>query len=1673
MQAMLNTWKFGSAICTITSLLTLADAHGQHPPPRSLEGTLSVVVSYEPWEGGSGKVSFRPIPIRLNLLDEHSNQARYHGSVSGLIYKGQYTLPGSAVWISCFMEKEGDRGNRAEDYGSDLFFGLQWDRANNKFSSGGYFSNVVRHRYCLGPWYIVENGVPAKLPQTSGVASIDNTNVVFALSSTSLYQSPYDGGSPKPDDPFNLQGVHVKAYSVTINGVLKGVSEVPSGLQGMVLRVDAQGRPRGVLAGARVEILNGPSMVTGIRGYGFLDLSPGQVSVRASMAGYETLTRTFNLEAGSIRTEHLYLSRDTGAGIPLAFNLESPNGTHFVKGIPGDIDISATVKWNGTPGQADFKIGSVRYPATLEAMGGGRSRVRATLSTSLLDPVVECGEIVLELQNAEGKRGQLFTGTYLHPFPEFLAWWYGTEIGWAPYGLQRTHTRSYSWTPFQWKYRGLELDLSVGLDNHITYDPLAGSFGGGIAGGGGLSAEVKFMDVEVLGEAQLQIGGSTEATFQECLASNLNRQWMGALTGTLGVRMPAVEAVQAFFPTFYPLIEPLQKVPGLKKVLNVLRLGLFFKPGATLTGTYGGGSSGGADCGPFAGTDTLKGTVTVGFEGQGVLKWKESEAGLYVGGSGTPAIELCPELKWLDLKIQAYIGVFASTLGFAYNRQISTEVSFFDASSKLSGAALAALNSSDAEAGRWEPIGDRLKEWGPANVLGGPRPSGIGAASITQLGAGRRWGEAERVVENVLRNPAPAVVSLDKETMILFVLQDPEKPWHASSDIGVATGGAEGKWTLSRIVDDFAADFSPNAVRTAGGAVLATWLRVAGDASDATGPADLAPRLEVVAAWFDPEHKRWSAPIALTDNEVADRHPLVVSFGGMSGVVWVQNQAGEMMGNVDSGDRLLFARWNGAGWEPAETLWEGAQGIVDLASGSEGEGGWVVFSVDTDGDLDTQSDLELYACEWVSEMWSDPTRLTEDQVEDRAVTLVSPGGAARCVWIRAGEVVSSPLRGWDPKPVFEEVGASNQASSLVGVTLSGGAAVAYTVQLESGVDVMAAFYDEATGLWSQPRPLTSDDAVEGGVAVAAAGEELLAVYARTETVRSDIEITVDGDSQLLKDIPQPGRTDLWLVRNAPRTDLALEMGSLEFVPANPTPGTVVTVSCVVVNSGDVPLREVKVAFYDGDPAAGGVLIAEPTVGLLVGGARRRVEVLWTVPATMVSREIHAVVDTAEELAGKNWGNNRISRRTVLPDLAVSTAWSQTASDRSVILIVRVVNQGSVMAGETSVSWHYGSREGPLIGSHPFPPLEAGGVREVHMLWEFSDKRMEEAFVTAVAVVDGKGLALDADRTNNERLQTVRVIPSWVPRIDRVEEQGGGRIRLWVEARGALETELVVEGTERLEVPTSWEELNSVTVAGEQAGWFEVEVLATKTLQYFRVSVGETDAVESDASDAFSPLTKNVSHIVSPGAVGSVEDLVPGAGTWRLIVTGDEDTSEPSTFCLARRFGEGRVVAIGHDGILFSDVFDNAQFLRNVVEWLNQGAQARLAFSGGHREFARADNSVTLTTAATAGGFAVKQLAGAITSEGLAAVDVLVVGNAWGAFKASEVKAVEDFVSAGGGLLLVGVGWSWLAYNAGATLDNFPMAILAAPYGVRWGAEIITDPTDSYQGSPIFRVSDVE
>lgn len=184
------------------------------------------------------------------------------------------------------------------------------------------------------------------------------------------------------------------------------------------------------------------------------------------------------------------------------------------------------------------------------------------------------------------------------------------------------------------------------------------------------------------------------------------------------------------------------------------------------------------------------------------------------------------------------------------------------------------------------------------------------------------------------------------------------------------------------------------------------------------------------------------------------------------------------------------------------------------------------------------------------------------------------------------------------------------------------------------------------------------------------------------------------------------------------------------------------------------------------------------------------------------------------------------------------------------------------------------------------------------------------------------------------------------------------------------------------------------------------------------------------------------------------------------------------FLTAREYNSGRVLAAGHDGVL-TKADQEGKFLQPAFEWLTANGDPSILFSTGHCEvypkypdqYPDPGNFSRLSEQLKNWKYAVQTVPGVIDDEKLKGGGVLVIGNAWGNLTKPEIEAIEKFVSNGGGLFVVGLGWSW---NQLSTTDpyfkckeqeqtqgqnvndmsTYPMNRVAEPYKMRWTAKDI-------------------
>jgi hypothetical protein len=1134
------------------------------------------------------------------------------------------------------------------------------------------------------------------------------------------------------------------------NTVDMGAYEIPAktaGIKGTVVGVDSAGKVSGPLAGAAVTLSGQETAITVTDSNGnfsFLNISAGNYTVKITKSDYYDVSSDIYIEENEILHEVFQLAAYK-SGSPVGYDFVSPDGRHFIEGIPGDISFEITVAWNGAAGDVNFCIGNDCRPATVTDLGEGLAKASLTIPAPSI--VNTSRKLTIDVVNGEGKHTYLNTEVRFHPVPGIINSWYGDNIPWTPSDLSLSYLDEKSWSwELPLKSEDVSLEASVGYNRGLNYDLMSGSFDGSLGGFGGFGLEWPVAGVTLLGEGQAGLAG----TLDVCLGDSppvITAGWQVSITGKVGVEAPVILVVNVIFPPATPVINTMLNIPVVKNIVKALKLRLYIIGGVGLEGVYEGLEFG--DC--FLGSTQVDVSGTIGVEVQVEISAYGAAVGVYAGGTGTPSFEICPDFQFNSITIHAYVGAYAKYYWFRVSKQYGCTIKFGGSNGVTQALSSQLLGNALEGDVTWELASDSLKRWGPANR---PVGSAIRELAFTPK-AGGTGNEAQTIAENVIDTASPSVVSDACETMLLFSLHDVDKPDYGASDIGtfISTGG--GAWSAGRIANDSDSDFVAKVMSVGSDSYLAAWERISGDVSEVNDPNQIdqiGPHLEIAASWFDRVNGVWSALTEITSNDFVDRSPMPVVYGSTTGIVWIQNDA-NYIGNSEHGDRLMFSKWDGSAWTQPEELWSGPYGILSISFASDSDGqGHIVFAVDLDGNTDdTRTDRELYGISTSNGDWRSAERLTTDDVEDSCPVIVNPNGTAIVVWDSNDTLLYTPLGAWNPKQVYSQYTLNNQAPTLAGVTMADGAAIAYTVQNLPGVDIMASFYDAVLDRWSLPRRLTFDEDVESAISVGFDGDRLIVAYLKTQTERNAVDIEIEGQMYHLENIPEPGRTDLCILHHKLGYDLSVDSSSIVLEPANPEPGLPATIRATVANSGDLGAENIAVVFYDGEPDSGGSIIGDTQTisGNLIPGGANEVSVSWDVPPDIgSSHEIFVVVDPCLAVDDRDRSNNTASKFAALPDVEVENAWSTELSANSVMLIARIANTGVTAAKHVTVSWRIGSREGTEIGRDLISTLACDGVYEASCVWDVNGVFDSNDYVKVFGVVSSASGVPDFDERNN-------------------------------------------------------------------------------------------------------------------------------------------------------------------------------------------------------------------------------------------------------------------------------------------------------------------------------------
>ncbi|MBK8902188.1 MAG: hypothetical protein IPM53_13465 [Anaerolineaceae bacterium] len=107
------------------------------------------------------------------------------------------------------------------------------------------------------------------------------------------------------------------------------------------------------------------------------------------------------------------------------------------------------------------------------------------------------------------------------------------------------------------------------------------------------------------------------------------------------------------------------------------------------------------------------------------------------------------------------------------------------------------------------------------------------------------------------------------------------------------------------------------------------------------------------------------------------------------------------------------------------------------------------------------------------------------------------------------------------------------------------------------------------------------------------------------------------------------------------------------------------------------------------------------------------------------------------------------------------------------------------------------------------------------------------------------------------------------------------------------------------------------------------------------------------------------------------------------------------------------------------------------------------------------------------GFDLLRINSALDKNILSETDVLVIWftryheNIFARFTSEEIDLIREYVEGGGAAFLIGLGWVWTSYEDRPAIDDYPLNLIAEPFGIFFSEAAITDVGGvSYEQEPI-------
>jgi hypothetical protein len=598
-----------------------------------------------------------------------------------------------------------------------------------------------------------------------------------------------------------------------------------------------------------------------------------------------------------------------------------------------------------------------------------------------------------------------------------------------------------------------------------------------------------------------------------------------------------------------------------------------------------------------------------------------------------------------------------------------------------------------------------------------------GGTSPVQAAGAWSWasGAPQAIMNDIypLTQPSLAVNPGTGDALLLWDHDDLARPWGQSAEI-LSRHWDGANWSdTAALTADAGLDMHPQVAWAADGKAVAVWEHVTGALPETGAAASDTLGFEIATAVYDAAGDNWSTPTLLTGNAAFDGGVrLARNAAGQLMAAWVESEAGV---EPTGGPARIMAAFYDGGWDAPVVAVPTIDAQVELAAGYGSGRAAVAFTQIMTPAGGTEPVSQVLFSEWDGSAWSQPVPVAsaaEDQHDPNVVynaqnqALVAYGNYS----LHLRNMATGAAADLELDPTVMDPGRLMVAQDGDGNLLA-----VFRNQFAGDFDLYTARFDVRTGRWSPPRRLIADDSESRSVAVAADGSGVLrtAFVATAYTEEPSTLTFLDGSTMPTTQAVARG-SGLNVLGYTYRRELTVPENGLAVSDLHPQPGATVILSGTVQNAGDLPESAVSLRFYDGDPNAGGVLLADvPVPEILAAGESVTVTTPYWVPVGSPIRTFFVTTRRSVNAAtqgAQNIQDPQASVRAFGPDWMLASA--VVLPDQAGVALLRgtVQNMGTQASPLSALRIFEDDINNPPLVEMPLPVLQPGETYTVTEPW---------------------------------------------------------------------------------------------------------------------------------------------------------------------------------------------------------------------------------------------------------------------------------------------------------------------------------------------------------------------